>query len=137
MHTLRVVTERLYSLQTQKCEQPLILPINGVNIVFAGGTYALRTIVSRLCRFPLTRTMWSTVGRLQVYPTQWSRGTLIPIHKNQGSESEPANFRPVCLLSHMRKAIETALAIQITQEFTPHPTQFGFRTDQSIDSALL
>ena len=125
---------------TPNFESLILLAINRMPRGKAIGVDGIHTemlqIHPELCA-KLLSTMWSTVGRLQVYPTQWSRGTLIPIHKNQGSESEPANFRPVCLLSHMRKAIETALAIQITQEFTPHPTQFGFRTDQSIDSALL
>ena len=35
------------------------------------------------------------------------------------------------------KLLKQHLPSKITQEFTPHPTQFGFRTYQSIDSALL
>ena len=80
--------------------------------------------------------IWETCGRLGIYPTQWQLGVLIPIHK-KGPQDSPDNYRPICLISHARKIVETAIADTMASEFTPHHNQFGFRRHQSIDSALM
>ena len=84
----------------------------------------------------LLASIWETCGRLSIYPKQWQQGVLVPIHK-KGPQMSPANYRPICLLSHARKMVESALTSIVSLEFTPHHNQFGFRTHQSIDSALL
>ena len=78
----------------------------------------------------LISTMWSTAGRLQTYPKQWRLALLVPIHKKKGNQVDPANFRPICLLSHLRKVIETALAAEIASEIqaTHNPIRLSLRT---------
>ena len=84
----------------------------------------------------LLANIWKTCGRLAIYPDLWKQGILIPMHK-KGPQHLPENNRPICLLSHARKMIEHAISSIVTSEFTPHHNQFGFRTHQSIDSAIL
>ena len=81
--------------------------------------------------------IWKAVGRLGEYPQDWNQGLLIPIWKPKGSQDQPSSYRPICLLSHARKAIDAPLTLVITEQFTPDPSQYGFRTDQTIDDALL
>ena len=81
--------------------------------------------------------IWKTVGRLGKYPQDWNQWLLIPIWKYKGPQDQPSSYRPMCLLSHARKAIDGALTLVITEQLTPHPSQYGFRTDQTKDDALL
>ena len=81
-------------------------------------------------------TMWSTFGRLAYVPNKWHEGLLIPIFK-AGHQQDPSCYRPICLISHLRKIIEKAITVQIHKHFKPSGTQHGFRKDTGIDDALL
>lgn len=45
----------------------------------------------------------------------------------KGELSTPANFRTVCMLSCVRKIVETALADQISRNIDVNSSQFGFQ----------
>lgn len=79
---------------------------------------------------------WSTIGRLCIFPTKWTEGVLCHLFK-KGDQSDPANYRPVCLLSHMRKLINSAIPSFLSDQFSPAPAQFGFQPNISIHQALL
>eukprot|EP00171_Calliarthron_tuberculosum_P021794 IDg21794t1 len=51
---------------------------------------------------------WCKCGELGAIPEQWTRVLLFPIHK-KGSRRLPENYRPIALLSHMRKVVEKAI----------------------------
>lgn len=51
---------------------------------------------------------WGTVGRLAFFPNFWSESTLSPIFK-KGDQSNPENYRPVSVLSHVRKKINATI----------------------------
>lgn len=48
--------------------------------------------------------MWEVVGRTKIVPESWARGIMVPLHKN-GPYDRPDNYRPLCMLSHVIKAI--------------------------------
>lgn len=45
--------------------------------------------------------LWETVGETQIVPNSWLMGVLVPLHK-YGPQDELANYRPLCMLSHVR-----------------------------------
>lgn len=59
--------------------------------------------------------MWKLVGRSRTYPASLARGLLTPIYK-KGEIEQPQNYLPVCMLSHVRKIVEVAIAKQIANE---------------------
>lgn len=56
----------------------------------------------------LLTSWWSAVGRTEVFPDERSEGVICPLFK-KGSQREPANYRPECLLSHVRKIVDPAV----------------------------
>lgn len=49
-----------------------------------------------------------TVGRLAVFPNCWSEATQSPLYKKE-DQSNPENYRPVSVLSHVRKTIDATI----------------------------
>lgn len=80
--------------------------------------------------------LWRLVGRTTIYPRNWERGLLTPIYK-KGENSTPANRRPVCMLSCVRKIVETALAGRITKKIEVHNRKFGFQKGLSPKVTLV
>lgn len=62
--------------------------------------------------------------------------TIFPMYK-KGDQSRPENYRPLCLLSHTRKIIYSAVLIGVNRSYTPTRSQFGFQTVMSVQQALL
>ena len=71
--------------------------------------------------------MWIACGELGVIPQAWKRGLLVPIHK-RGNTEDPANYRPITLLSHGRKVVEKAVDKLFRQTYTSAQSQFGFQS---------
>ena len=75
-----------------------------------------------------------------VIPDDLKRARITPIHKG-GPRSEPKNYRPVALTSHIIKVLERIIVRQITSflekndKMNPH--QHGFRAGRSCLSQLL
>jgi len=80
--------------------------------------------------------LWAKIGRLGYTPESWRTTVLVPIHK-KGEIGVAENYRPIALLSHMRKIVETALNRTIMKITRFHPTQCGFRERSSCEQALL
>lgn len=70
--------------------------------------------------------MWRLLGRTACYPKGRARGFLNPIYK-KGEVRIPANHRPLCMLSSMRKIVEAALADKIGKRMEVNSCQFGFQ----------
>lgn len=60
---------------------------------------------------------------------------MCPLFK-EGVEQDPSNYRLVCLLSHVRKAIDTMVLGEINESYTPSMSQFGFQRGISVSQAL-
>lgn len=67
---------------------------------------------------PLTKYLimetWKLVGSIRRYPEDWKIGQFTPIFK-KGDPEVPMNYRPVCMLSCIRKIIEVELADRILE----------------------
>ena len=78
----------------------------------------------------LLTTLFNSILRTGSYPTIWSTGIIIPIHKG-GSREELSNYRGITLLSSMGKIFTSILCARLTEwayerSFIPD-SQFGFR----------
>lgn len=51
---------------------------------------------------------------------------MVPLHKN-GEYQKPENYRPLCMLSHVLKAIERAVVDEVDEQVHPEIMQFGFQ----------
>jgi hypothetical protein len=49
-----------------------------------------------------------------ILPENWFIGTIMPIYKNNGSQLDPANFRPITILSCLGKILTAVLNERIT-----------------------
>ena len=63
-------------------------------------------------------------GRL---PEAWRRTKLVMVPKKDPRSSNPADFRPVALISHQRKLLERCVANKIYDRMKLHQCQHGFR----------
>ena len=56
------------------------------------------------------RTFWfNLILDNGIVPTDWLKGNIIPIYKNKGRKEDPANYRPVTLLSYIGKDFTSIL----------------------------
>lgn len=63
-----------------------------------------------ICQF------WRICLQMHYVPVDWRTAVLIPIYK-KGAKSEPGSYRPIALLSHVRKVIEAAVAMPIREDY--------------------
>ena len=67
--------------------------------------------------------------------TDWLKGNIIPIYKNKGRKEDPANYRPITLLSCIGKVFTSILNTRVTKYLENNhilnETQSGFRTEYS------
>lgn len=79
---------------------------------------------------------WRTCGKTNCMPKAWMKGTIIPLHK-KGDTADPANYRPITLLSHARKVVEKALDIELREKYKPSSSQFGFQQGIGTEAAIV
>ena len=79
--------------------------------------------------------IWRTVGRLQYLPKLLKTGFLAPIYKS-GDLSIPSNYRPIALLSTIRRVISKALTIQASRQYSFSFHQFGFQPKSNTEIAV-
>lgn len=84
----------------------------------------------------LLATWWTTVGLTGMFPEQLSRGTICPLYK-KGPQNEPAKYRPVCLLSRIRKTVDAAVVTKLNDQYTPSSSLFRFQAGVAIAQDLL
>ncbi|KAH0487101.1 MAG: hypothetical protein KVP17_002171, partial [Porospora cf. gigantea B] len=84
-------------------------------------------IILRLLRRSLT------MGRL---PKRWSEVIIRPLLKRGKPASEPASYRPVSLMSHVRKIVEAALLRYLLNAYEPNASQFAYVPGRRILAAL-
>lgn len=54
----------------------------------------------------------------------------------KGQQDDQAKLRAICLLSHTRKVIDTAILTMIHEAFTTAKSQFGFQAGIAVKQAL-
>ena len=74
------------------------------------------------------------------FPSEWKQAKVTPIFKN-GDKSDVGNYRPISVLSIVSKILERAVHDQLYTYLTSnsilHPSQSGFRSGHSTNTALL
>lgn len=103
----------------------------GVDMVF---NETLQLNAPKMARF-LTQ-LWKACGRLGITPSMWDKILLFPIYK-KGPRNVPNNYRPISLMSHIRKVIEKAIDRQSRRAAEFAASQCGFRPFHGTDNALL
>ena len=74
-----------------------------------------------------------------VFPDRMKYSIVTPIFK-KGNNSDPANYRPISVLTSFAKVLETALYMRLTEYITLNNMmtdhQYGFRKGYSTDEAI-
>ena len=80
--------------------------------------------------------LWSACGILALKPKSWNEGTLIPLYK-KGDPSLPAKYRPISLLSAVRKVSERTIANAVQTVFIPSSMQLGYQRKLGTEMAIV
>ena len=79
--------------------------------------------------------LWSACGRTAHMPIDWRTGLLVPIYK-KGDPDIPSNYKPICLLSSLRKVIERTLDKAMQANFGPNVMQMGLQAKPGTEKAI-
>lgn len=80
--------------------------------------------------------IWQKCGKLGYMPKTWRIARLVPIYK-KGDTSDPQNYRPISVISQLRKIIDGAIDVHLRSSYTLHPAQLGFRANVGVEHAVL
>ena len=69
-------------------------------------------------------------------PTRWTEAIVRPLLKPAKAASEPASYRPVSILSHVRKVVEASLLRYLLEAYQPHAAQFAYIPGRRILTAV-
>lgn len=72
--------------------------------------------------------LWEVVSSVLMVHREWTTGVLVPLHK-KGTQSDPAKYRPLCMLSHVRKILEQALTAELETVMSTDRIQYGFQNN--------
>ena len=90
---------------------------------------------------PIYRELFNLLLDTGVFPSEWSIGMISPIYKNKGDNKEPANYRPITLLSCLGKVFTSILNSRLTtfieENNILYENQAGFRTDYATTDHIL
>ena len=104
---------------------------SGLDGIFAEGLQiARKEATDLLCE------VWEACGRLNYTPSQLRAAEIIPLYK-KGDTSRPENYRPIALLSHVRKVIDKAVDLLVRAEYNFHNFQVGFRALMGTETAIV
>lgn len=85
--------------------------------------------------------LWSHSFESSTIPPDLKIQHITPIYKEKGDRTEPANYRPISLTSHVIKVFERVLRNHLTQHLEDHNLlsdhQHGFRKKRSCLTQLL
>ena len=75
-----------------------------------------------------------------IYALKLKHAKIVPVYKD-GDELDPANYRPISLLSNIKRIFEKLVNNRINNFINKHkilcPSQYGFRKHCSTEHALL
>lgn len=80
--------------------------------------------------------LWRKCGVLKHIPNKWTEAVLVPLFKN-GDKTSPEAYRPIVLLSHMRRVIDSATAMAIRREYKFRDCQLGFQHGTGTETAIV
>ena len=79
--------------------------------------------------------LWSACGKTAHTPMDGRTGLLVPIYK-KGDPEISSNYRPICLLSSLRKVIERTLDKEMQAHCFPNVMQMGFQAKLGTEMAI-
>ena len=124
--TPELITNVTKAIQTSKSNK-----VAGVDGLFSEAfTVAPQLFSKVLCSF------WAKCSELNGLITDWQTAQMVPIYKKE-DKSDPANYRPIALLSHGRQMISSAIGSMIRKDYTFHSTQLGFREHAGTETAIV
>lgn len=80
--------------------------------------------------------LWRKCGQLKYILEDWRTAILVPIYKMR-NPTQPQSYRPIALLSHVRKVIEAAIAMKIRRQYKFKDSQLGFQVDTGTERAVV
>lgn len=84
----------------------------------------------------LLTSWWATIEKTGQFSREREEGIIFPLHKNS-SQKDTANYRPVCLLSHMLKVVDTAVLLFLKEQFSPEHSPFVFQHGIAVTKVQL
>ena len=63
---------------------------------------------------PVYEALFNKILDSGILPTSWLEGSITPIYKNKGNSSDPANYRPITILSCLGKVFTAVLNNRLT-----------------------
>ena len=76
--------------------------------------------------------MWSTLVHAKFLEQERSRSNI-----KKGDKEDPANYRPIALLSHPLKVIESAIDSTIRRPYKFYRSKYGFQHGIGTEAAIL
>ena len=72
-------------------------------------------------------------------PRNWKEAVVVSIYKGKGTDTDPANYRPISLLNAIYKIFASMLQARLAQEHDSHlrDTQFRFRAKKGPSTHCL
>ena len=82
--------------------------------------------------------LFNSIVSLCEFPTDLKRGAWTPVFKG-GSRTDVSRYRPVTVLSHTAKVMETLMTHQFSKHVLPllSPYQFAYKKNHGTETALL
>ena len=89
---------------------------------------------------PVYETLFNKIFDSGILPTAWLEGSITPIYKNKGNSSDPANYRPITILSCLGKVFTAVLNTRLTKFIDDsnllNENQAGFRKEYSTSDHI-
>ena len=89
---------------------------------------------------PVYESLFNKIFDSGILPTSWLEGSITPIYKNKGDSSDPANYRPITILSCLGKVFTAVLNNRLTDFIDTHKllneNQAGFRKEYSTSDHI-
>ena len=85
---------------------------------------------------PMTTSLFNTTIFIGLLSDQWKTSLVIPIPKS-GHPSNPANYKPISLLSTVSKLLERYVCDVLLEHLKVSPQQWGFQPRESTTDAIL
>ena len=87
----------------------------------------------------ILRTLFNHILRTRQYPSIWSIGMIVPIHKG-GTKDDPSNYRGITLLNTVGKIFTSIVNSKLTEwaekQLLIPESQFGFRKNRRTTDCI-
>lgn len=133
------------SLNNPISEIEILCAIKSLKLNKSGGADEIvneHIISTKHLLMPVYVKLFNIILETGIVPSDWVKGNIIPIYKNKGNKLDPANYRPITLLSCIGKVFTAILNNRLSKYLNDNEilneTQSGFRKEYStIDNIMV